>query len=72
MRRIELVKKMLTSCVDKVKCARCFEETLDLKELGGGLSSLAAQDSRRARTKKWLGAKDVAHQACEKNADVVR
>ena len=34
MRRIELVKKKLTSCVEKVKCARCFKETPNPKKLG--------------------------------------
>ena len=51
MRRIELVKKkILTSCVEKVKRARCFEETLNLKELGG--RSFVSSSPRRARTKK--------------------
>ena len=40
---------MLTSCLEKVKCARCFEETLHLKKLGGG--SFISSGPRRARTK---------------------
>ena len=49
MRRIELVKKMLALCVEKVKCARCFEETLNLNKLSGG--SDVPSSPRCARTK---------------------
>ena len=51
MRRIKLIDRLLTSCVEKAKFARCFEGTLNLIELGG--RSSVSSSSRRARTNKW-------------------
>ena len=62
MRLIGLVKKVLTSCVEKAKCARYFVETLHVKKLSG--RSFFSSTSRRARMIEWLEAHDAAHRAC--------
>jgi len=48
MRLIKPEKKMLTSCVEKLNCARCFEETLQVKKLGGR-SFVSSTHDERAR-----------------------
>ena len=70
MRRIELVKMILTSCVEKMKCARCFEETRNLEKLGG--RSFVSSGSRRARTKNGYDHKMRRIELSKKYADVVR
>ena len=61
MRRIRLLKRGLTSCVEKVKCARRFEKNPYVSKLGG--RSFVSSTSRRAHTKGWLRGQDVAHRA---------
>ena len=59
-----LPEAFLTSLLEKLNCARRFEEFLTSEKLGG--RSDVSSTSRRARTKGWLRAQDAAHRACEK------
>jgi hypothetical protein len=50
--------------LEKVNCARRFEEKPYLKKLHG--TAEVPSGPRRARTKRWLRAQDAAHRVCQK------
>ena len=57
-------KALRASLLEKLNCARRFEEFLTSEKLGGKAD--VPNVPRRACTKEWLRAQDAAHRACQK------